>query len=315
MINNCPYCKAEKFSLVTNEIRDSEMSIVRKCMSCGLVFMDSNEGFVSNIEQYYNENYIVDNSLICGEVISVSEHFDAMLKTKQQLLPALTKYLGLSFDILDVGCGTGSLLYLLKDYVKSCTGIEINREHANYAKAKVGCDTYTTSIEDLPKEQRFDAIILISVLEHMVNPFKTVVELKNMLKPGGFLFIEIPNCNEALLGCLPGDAYRKFFYHKAHLYYFTEAFFGKFLSDCGYSYEVSSRHDYTLINFLNWWFLGERQVSFEEAQCKTVLYDSEDDPFKKDMNNIFKHADLEFRKAMKKHKRGYILTFIAKLAD
>jgi hypothetical protein len=61
--------------------------------------------------------------------------------------------------------------------------------------------------------------------------------------------------------------------------------------------------------------LGKRQVSFEEAQCKTVLYDNEDDPFKKDMNNIFKHADLEFKKVMKKHKRGYILTFIAKLAD
>ena len=90
MINNCPYCKAEKFSLVTNEIRDSETSIIRRCMSCGLVFLDSNEGFISNIEQYYNENYIVDNSLICGEVISASENFDAMLKTKQPLLPALT---------------------------------------------------------------------------------------------------------------------------------------------------------------------------------------------------------------------------------
>ena len=67
MINNCPYCKAEKFSLVTNEIRDSETSIIRRCMSCGLVFLDSNEGFISNIEQYYNENYTVDNSLIKEE--------------------------------------------------------------------------------------------------------------------------------------------------------------------------------------------------------------------------------------------------------
>ena len=61
--------------------------------------------------------------------------------------------------------------------------------------------------------------------------------------------------------------------------------------------------------------MGKRQVSLEEAQCKTVLYDSEDDPFKKDMNNIIKHADLEFKKAMEKHKRGYILIFIAKKAD
>ncbi len=277
--------------------------------------MDTKEDFVNDLNKFYNENYPVDNSLIAGERISPSEQFNIRVKSQEQIIPTIIPLLDVSFDILEIGCGVGSLLYLLKDYVNSCTGLEINQDLANFAKTKLDCNIYTTAINEIPEKQKFDVIILISVLEHLEDPFQILKDLKCFLKPGGFLFIEIPNCNEALLGCLPGDEYRNFFYHKAHLYYFTEEFFGKFLSGCGYTYEVSSRHDYTLINFLHWWFLGKRQVSFEEAQCKTVLYDSEDDPFKKDMNNIFKHADLEFKKAMKKHKRGYILTFIVKLAD
>ena len=318
MRKKCLYCKKSKFSFLTSEIRDSKDSIIRKCESCGLIFLDSKKSLAPNskvLRKYYNEDYRINNSLIAEKKLSESEHFNIRLKTQRLVLPVIAPYLKKTFDILEIGCGVGSLLYLLKDYVNSCTGVEINKKQAKFAKARTDCNIYSNSISEIPKKQKFDVIFLISVLEHIKDPFGMLIEMKRLLKPNGFLYIEIPNCNEALIRYLPPDQakkYKKFFYHKAHLYYFNEEFFGNLLNNCGYQHKVSSRHDYTLVNFLHWWFLGKRQTHLEHAQCVNTLYNNADMPFKKDMNNIFVSADSAFKKVMKKHKLGYILTFIAK---
>lgn len=316
---HCSYCKSDKLSFITDEIRDSKDSVIRKCESCGLIFLDSKEMSVektNDLERYYNEEYGFENSLISGKKISVSEHFEIRMKTQRQIISSITPYLKNFFDILDIGCGCGSLLYLLKDYVNSYAGIEINREQAEFARVKLNCNIYSR-IKEIPKGQKFDSIFLISVLEHIDKPFEVLEELKGLLKQDGFLYIEIPNCDEALLHYLPENSiksYKKFFYHKAHLYYFTDKFFGRLLENCGYSYGVSSRHDYTLMNFLHWWFLGEKQPCMETAQCEMALYDNEDDSFKREMNDIMKSADAAFKEIMQKYKKGYILTYVAKLA-
>lgn len=95
--------------------------------------------------------------------------------------------------LLDVGCDTGAFLDVAKkDFGMSVAGVEISHTSADIAKAK-GFDVYVGSIMDVQVDEKFDAIVLNDVIEHVAEPDRLVEILGAMLKPGGRLFISTPN--------------------------------------------------------------------------------------------------------------------------
>ncbi|WP_297325045.1 class I SAM-dependent methyltransferase [Nitrosomonas sp.] len=52
---------------------------------------------------------------------------------------------------------------------------------------------YHYDIHDLPFEnESFDAVVCISILEHVPYPLKAISELKRVLKPGGKIWVQLP---------------------------------------------------------------------------------------------------------------------------
>lgn len=100
--------------------------------------------------------------------------------------------------ILDVGCGTGSILLNLPWECK-ITGIDLSP----YAikKARDYCsEQYRSAVflvgdgNALPfKDNLFDTVLLIDVLEHTENPKQIVSEIKRVLKPRGKVVVTVPN--------------------------------------------------------------------------------------------------------------------------
>jgi SAM-dependent methyltransferase len=72
-------------------------------------------------------------------------------------------------------------------------GIERNGEGAETARHVSGVEIVTTSIEDLPENERFDLIVMFQVLEHIGEPVALLRECAKRLKPGGNLIINVPN--------------------------------------------------------------------------------------------------------------------------
>lgn len=54
------------------------------------------------------------------------------------------------------------------------------------------CKTLTGTIQDVPREDRFDTILYIDVLEHIEDDLNEVKRASEHLKPGGFLVILAP---------------------------------------------------------------------------------------------------------------------------
>ena len=144
-------------------------------------------------------------------------------------------------SILDIGCHTGTLGRALKKRGNRIWGVEINSDAAEkakqfYEKIIVG------DIEDDDLwnaiTQRFNVIIFLDVLEHLVDPWRVLIKSKNVLKSKGFILISIPNV--AFYAVRRGLLFGKFNYQpsgildKSHLRFFTFQSAQRLIQDCGY---------------------------------------------------------------------------------
>ncbi len=97
-------------------------------------------------------------------------------------------------DVLDVGCGSGTLLGLLKQRGFRVNGLDFSAEAAAIAKAENGVDVAVGSLEEahFPAES-FDVVTLFHVMEHVTNPRLVLAQVSRVLKPNGVAILQVPN--------------------------------------------------------------------------------------------------------------------------
>jgi len=120
-----------------------------------------------------------------GSQFAVNERPDI-----EALVPARTQAL------LDVGCGTGRLGASLKALgIPRVVGVELNPVAAEEARAVLD-EVVVADVErdDLPFEDAsFDCIVYGDVLEHLTDPWTTLVRQRRLLAPAGTVIVSIPN--------------------------------------------------------------------------------------------------------------------------
>lgn len=109
----------------------------------------------------------------------------------------LKKHLPLkNAKVLDIGCGGGLFLSLLKEEGVQTTGIELSDSRAYYAAGKHNLEVHKRPIESDFWQKRhteyFDAVTLWDVIEHVNYPCLTLQSATNVLKVGGLLLIDTP---------------------------------------------------------------------------------------------------------------------------
>lgn len=97
--------------------------------------------------------------------------------------------------ILDVGCGGGHFLAIMKDLGAKVTGIELDDARAYYAQTVNGLNVVKRPLEDdywRSEFSHYDIVTLWDVIEHVNFPVETIKAAYNMLKPEGYLIIDTP---------------------------------------------------------------------------------------------------------------------------
>lgn len=103
------------------------------------------------------------------------------------IIGCVREHLPLGGRVLDFGCYSGGLLTQLgSDYERY--GVEINNAAATAASEVLHGRIWPTA-DDIPKDSRFDAIIVADVIEHMANPMQFIEKLTTLLTDRGIIII------------------------------------------------------------------------------------------------------------------------------
>lgn len=107
-----------------------------------------------------------------------------------------TRYLGgqTPGNLLEVGCGAGDYLALMRTLEWDVEGVEIDHAACQHARKKHGLTVHEGTLESKGyAENSFDAIVLNHVIEHVFDPIMLIRECRRVVKPGGKIILLTPN--------------------------------------------------------------------------------------------------------------------------
>jgi 2-polyprenyl-3-methyl-5-hydroxy-6-metoxy-1,4-benzoquinol methylase len=283
-----------------------------KCEDCGIVYLEPKK---ENLANFYAEDYRKLYTPVIGKALNSREIFEMYLPYQHSRIDKIRDRLSPNMKALDIGCSAGHFLYVLKEYVRECIGIEFNKENAEFVNKELGIKTYTEPIEktDLPLGY-FDLITAFQVLEHVEDPIQFLTTLRKYLKPDGYLYLEVPNINDALISIYNIESYCDFSYREPHIFYYSPKTLSMVLERSGFLGDFSTIQRYNFTNQMNWILADKPQKSADIGMSKPILVASDlvDKRIKTEFNQWIQTIDKEYKQLLNKHDLGETIIFIGK---
>lgn len=160
-------------------------TIVR-CRRCGLLYPNPFP-FPLNSQELY------------GDPDKYFAHLESEPKVAygRDIVQGAQKRLGrLPRSLLDVGSGRGELLFAAQERgVPEVVGLELSDAMVRNAAERYGVQVKRHTIEEFASqtEQRFEAIVLNAVLEHVHDPNSMIAAVRSLTEPGSLLYLDLPN--------------------------------------------------------------------------------------------------------------------------
>ena len=155
--------------------------------------------------------------------------------------------------ILDVGCGEGRFLSLLRDYGHpewEMVGLEFDETAIARCKEK-GFEAFAERVEDFaerPEQQgRYDGVVMLQLIEHVEDPALICERVRSLLRPGGVFIVETPNLGGLDFAMFRGRWWGHYHFPR-HWNLFSRDALVRMLESRGF--EIA-RHDY-LISSSSW---------------------------------------------------------------
>jgi len=195
----CPICggtRAEcllrqEFCLYQGHCLPDSYDLV-SCAQCGFVYADT-RATQKEYNQYYNLFSKYESAQgPCGINPHEAHKYERIIKDLDDILP------GKEASVLDIGCAKGGLLITMQQHgYQHLTGLDpspncvqqVRQQGIRAIQGGLFAENFGT--EQL--EDRYDCVILSHILEHVVDLQTAVRRTVPLVKPGGFLYIEVPD--------------------------------------------------------------------------------------------------------------------------
>jgi SAM-dependent methyltransferase len=113
-------------------------------------------------------------------------------RTAARLLDMVGRYAPAG-RLLDVGCGHGLLLDEARRRGYEVEGVELSAGAAAYARDVLGLTVHEHPLAEHDPDDRYAAIVMADVLEHLDDPVAAIRRCRDLLRPGGVLCVVTPD--------------------------------------------------------------------------------------------------------------------------
>jgi 2-polyprenyl-3-methyl-5-hydroxy-6-metoxy-1,4-benzoquinol methylase len=250
----CPLCTLVSTEILARQLRRGN-GMVRYCPACEHGYLIQEQAV--DAKEYYGELYRREYSHNAEAVATNPREIHEVYKNYQRdRLHHISPHLTAGSRLLEVGASAGQFLVHIKEKVGEVNAIELDNTCGVFLRNELGIEVDTEFLENSRFAGRtYDVVCAFQVIEHVEQPVTFLKTLRHVTKKDGLIFIEAPNLHDPLLAAWDVPTYQKFFYHSAHLHYFTEASLRKVARDAGFrseQIEIIFTQDYNVLNHLHW---------------------------------------------------------------
>ncbi|HXZ25581.1 MAG TPA: class I SAM-dependent methyltransferase [Nitrospiria bacterium] len=149
-------------------------------------------------------------------------------------------------ELLDIGCGDGSFLQAAQTAGYFCAGTELSEYAAERVRRGLRIPVMAGPVRAIEwPVASFDVVTMWHVLEHLTDPRGDLAIVYQLLRPGGLLFVAVPNRRSALFNAVyrllkgitpplysPDE-------RELHLFHFTSNGLRRLLEGAGFAVEAT----------------------------------------------------------------------------
>ena len=252
--------------------------------------------------EQYRDEFSADSE---GKRKKSEDHFRIYKELNDRQFNLFKSRLTIDTKYLEIGCAHGGIVSRVDEYgVNECQVVEPNIQDFNFVKYKnPNIITHNSVFKDVElQENYFDIIVAFDVVEHDFEPKNFLKKCFDLLKKGGILMIAVPNHNDVLLTNYECKKYKEFYYHKAHVNYFTKQSILDLCESVGFDGYVDSFLDYSFFNHVHWQQNNKPMALADMAFVGDVTKNMK-------INRFYKKVELEYEKMINKEMLGGALIY------
>ena len=246
-IKKCRLCSSAEFQERKGQIRSSvtiKANKILECANCSFVFLNDD----SHIGEAHYENSLMHDGITTLENWRKETKDDDLRRFSRLKSEIAGK------KILEVGAGNCGFIKLSNQITNEAYAVEPEKKYHNEFKLEnIKVFSNTDSLNT-----KFDSVFSFHVIEHVKDPISFVLNLLNLCKLGGKVYIETPNSNDALITLYNSKAFQNFTYWDNHLVLFNNRSFEYLCNKInGIKYESITVQRYNISNHLYWLASGK----------------------------------------------------------
>lgn len=197
--NNCPICESRNLKILGKRLNQTQGFSPHKKAGITVTIMHCKDCDVNFANPQPKPEDIQDHYGVAPDQYWKPEYFKIPENYMKDIISWINnnKPLNSNSVILDIGAGIGKRTKTLQNMGYKVYGIEPSKTFHKMAIDKMGIEASSyicSTIENSNfQENMFDVVIFAAVLEHLYEPKAVIGKIMKWIKPGGILFIEVPN--------------------------------------------------------------------------------------------------------------------------
>lgn len=258
----CDLCAGSEFQTIADKDRHGQNLDTAICTTCGLV-RHAQVPTELELQQFYSTTYREDYN---GERTPGPRRIMRAWNNGERICNQVAPLLQTNSRLLEVGAGIGCTVKVFEKMGFAAEGIDPGGEFLKFSRDKLNANVQVKNLYDLPKQQDYDAVLLVHVIEHLRSPREAFEHIAGLIKPGGMFYVECPNLQAPF-------ARRSKLFHTAHIHNYVPATLRMLAESCGFRLRKRFGDDQDTNLQMLFQHSGEKQLKIDSENYQRTVSD------------------------------------------